>query len=554
MITVSVIISRRSAGHESNGGRMRNTTRVLGVTAAITALLTAAAPASAEPAPFAVPSEYADQRIDWQPCFDEPPPQLPPGGERLECGTLTAPMDWHNPDNGKEIRIAVSRLRPEGTQNARALFTNPGGPGGAGLEMPLGFLFDGRDELAAHFTIYGIDVRGTGRSTTVSCGPQENAPSFDVKDRSPQNVRAILHHTEEFAESCAQHSGELGRYVNTEQTVADLDLLRRVEDHDRINWYGVSGGTWLGAHYATYFPRAVDRMVLDSNTQFTGSWQEVFAWQPMAFERRWREDVLPWLAAHDDQYQLGSSPRQVQFTVDQLREGLKRQPLPTPQGPLDHNALDALLVQAMYSKSLFPELGEALRALRAETDLELAAERLAATRARFVPMQTDPADSQAATMFAIRCNDTEFRGTPDSVAAWSQLQGQMFPLYGYHTIVQPCLYWHGQQAQLKRPDGKGVPPVLMLQAEKDPATAYEGALIAHREFANSRLVTVRGEGDHGVYGAGNGCVDDVVEEYLIDKQVPAGDISCPGGELPGVDVRDQRSGLLDNLLELQDLL
>ena len=90
---------------------MRNTTRVLGVTAAITALLTAAAPASAEPAPFAVPSEYADQRIDWQPCFDEPPPQLPPGGERLECGTLTAPMDWHNPDNGKEIRIAVSRLR-----------------------------------------------------------------------------------------------------------------------------------------------------------------------------------------------------------------------------------------------------------------------------------------------------------------------------------------------------------------------------------------------------------------------------------------------------------
>jgi hypothetical protein len=49
----------------------------------------------------------ADQKITWQRCFDPVPPGFPPGAERLECGSFTAPMDWHNPRNGKTITIAV---------------------------------------------------------------------------------------------------------------------------------------------------------------------------------------------------------------------------------------------------------------------------------------------------------------------------------------------------------------------------------------------------------------------------------------------------------------
>ncbi|HEX8870978.1 MAG TPA: hypothetical protein VF821_35280, partial [Lentzea sp.] len=43
------------------------------------------------------------QTIQWQKCFDTVPPGLPPGSERLECGSFTAPMDWNNPGNGKTI-------------------------------------------------------------------------------------------------------------------------------------------------------------------------------------------------------------------------------------------------------------------------------------------------------------------------------------------------------------------------------------------------------------------------------------------------------------------
>ncbi|MCI2418914.1 alpha/beta hydrolase [Saccharopolyspora sp. K220] len=512
---------------------MRNTTRATGVATILGALLATGQPALASPVPtFEVPAKFAEQRIQWAPCFaGELPPELPPGSERLECGTLAAPMDWHNPNNGGEISIAVSRLPATGGPSDRALFTNPGGPGGAGLAMPLAMLSINRPELPANFDIYGIDVRGTGRSSTVSCGPQRQ-PNLDVRDRDPANIQALMDLNRQFAADCQQHSGELGRYVTTEQTVADLDLLRQVERREKINWYGVSGGTWLGAYFATYFPRSVDKVVLDSNAEFTGSWQDVFGWQPMAFERRWRADVLPWLAAHDANYHLGTDPAQVQATVDGLRAALKANPLPVPDGPpVDHNALDVLVLQSMYSKSAFPRLGDTLAALREGAGE--AAPVLAQARSRTMPMQaTDPMDSQTATLFSIRCNDTAFRGTPESVVAQSGIQGWKFPTYGYYSISQPCLYWERPDVSLPTPTGAGVPPVLMLHSEHDPATAFEGAEIAHRQFQGSRLVTVRNEGDHGVYGIGNACVDDVVEGYLIDGRVPEGDLTCEGLPAP----------------------
>ena len=68
----------------------------------------------------------------------------------------------------------------------------------------------------------------------------------------------------------------------------------------------------------------------------------------------------------------------------------------------------------------------------------------------------------------------------------------------------------------------------MVQSVRDPATPLAGAQRAHAGFANSRLLTVQDEGDHGIYGFGNDCVSDVVESYLVDGVVPARDLSCPG--------------------------
>ncbi len=53
-----------------------------------------------------------------------------------ECGTLSVPLDYNHP-NGAHIQLAVSKL--EHTSDAAdyqgAILTNPGGPGGSGLDL-----------------------------------------------------------------------------------------------------------------------------------------------------------------------------------------------------------------------------------------------------------------------------------------------------------------------------------------------------------------------------------------------------------------------------------
>ena len=45
----------------------------------------------------------------------------------------------------------------------------------------------------------------------------------------------------------------------------DLNLLRRALGQPKLNYLGISYGTFLGATYANLFPRRVGRLVLDGN-------------------------------------------------------------------------------------------------------------------------------------------------------------------------------------------------------------------------------------------------------------------------------------------------
>ena len=231
------------------------------------------------------------QQIQWQQCFAPGTPGLPPGGERLECGSFTAPMDWNNPRDGKTITIAVSRLTPKNGTAKSTVFTNPGGPGGPGRTIPL--LYLERPKLSENAEIIGIDVRGTGASSNVTCGSFNTDGQVDPRDRGKANLDLLYGAMELQAKFCQAKSGEFGRYVSTDQTVKDLDLLRQVLGKKKVSWLGYSGGSWMGAYYATYFPKTLDRIVLDSNVDFTLPWQPIFDDWGMAFERRFRVDFLP---------------------------------------------------------------------------------------------------------------------------------------------------------------------------------------------------------------------------------------------------------------------
>lgn len=530
-------------------------TTVAGATMAVLAVLAATAPAaSAQPDARSGLDRYTGQTVDWAPCFPEGVPEgLPPGSDRLECGSFSTPQDWANPA-GPSITIAVSRLSARRQDAPEALFTNPGGPGGPGRFMPLLFLLTDRQRVLDSQDIYGIDVRGTGGSTNADCdGGSTTGILLDPRDRRREQTDLILDSAALTTRFCRNGTGAFSPFVRTDETVRDLDLFRQLIGQEKINWLGYSAGTWLGAFYATYFPDRVERFVLDSNTAFTDPWQVTADLQPLGFQRRYEQDFLPWAADYDEILDLGSTPSEVNQTYENLRADLAAEPLDLGLGMAVYAVdLDGLVIGSMYAKTAFQFLAETLRDLREEVAqrgepaqrpllsarqaerIQDEVQRMRDIRAHAGSFQPLAPDAPSATGLHVLCNDTPWVGDRESLLAGSQQQGEAYPLLGWATLANPCITWSRPDVTLRTPDGHGVPPILMVQNEHDPATPIEGALRARTAFAGARLLTVTDEGDHGSYAGviPNECVDNAVEDYLVDGVVPDRDTSCPGVPIP----------------------
>lgn len=513
---------------------MRRLPLVAGAVTAALALMTS----SVQAAP--VSQSLAAPKLAWKQCVKKPPAKYAWAYKRLQCTSIKVPMNWKAP-KGAKITLRVSRVKATGKSKG-VVFTNPGGPGAPGWETPLGMVVAKRTKLLANLDIIGIDVRGTGFSTQLKCG---NAYDqwLDARDRSKGNITKLLAQTKRRAVACQKASGTFGKYVNTWQTVKDLDQIRKSLGQKKINWIGFSGGTWLGAYYARYFPKQTGRFVLDSNVLFTGTWQQSFSYQPMGFERRYRKDFLVWAAKNNNVYNMGDTADQVGQFYEDFRAVLAKQTVMIEDSEGNRSRLyaqkfDNLIAQSLYTKYYFADLAGFMSAFgHAVLDPARLAKKL-------VLPAFDEEAGTFATFNAIRCNDTKYKGTPADLVTSSAKLGKAYPLIGWDTIEEDCAFWKRPALTLKRPVGTG-PRLLMIQSEHDPATPYEEALLAHKKYKNSRLVTVKGEGDHGIYAGDNPCVDKIVESYLVDGKYPAKDLSCTG---PGI--ANARSAGGHNFLQL----
>jgi hypothetical protein len=107
--------------------------------AAVAVVVASGVPGVAQAAPGA---------LEWGAC---PADVTAPG---LRCATLDVPLDYRKPD-GTRIQVAISRLASTNPAKRRGvLLTNPGGPGGPGLDLPAALavrrVADGVDAAVRH--------------------------------------------------------------------------------------------------------------------------------------------------------------------------------------------------------------------------------------------------------------------------------------------------------------------------------------------------------------------------------------------------------------------
>ncbi len=179
-----------------------------------------------------------------------------PGLDGYTCATLTVPLDHGGGVPGRlglKVAMADNTRAPKGV-----LLFLTGGPGQPGVP----FVARIAKQLAPvlkDYRLVMIDQRGTGAGALQCPALQQEMGSSDL---TPPTARAVT--------DCAAALGPDRRFYGTNDTVADLDLLRRALGVRTMTLDGVSYGAYTAERYALAHPRHVSRLVLDSVVPQTG--------------------------------------------------------------------------------------------------------------------------------------------------------------------------------------------------------------------------------------------------------------------------------------------
>lgn len=479
----------------------------------------AAAPAAADPEPPA--AQWQPEAVEWEPCEDV---------EDVECGVLEVPLDWDEPD-GETIEIGLARRAAQDPEaQDGSLLMDPGGPGGSGVDAVKADPEMFTEEVRERFDVVGFDPRGVNTSTAIECDEElvEEAASLIPDSAEEFEARAELN--AELAEDCRARTGPLYDHVDNLHVVQDMEAIRQALGDDELSYVGYSYGSLMGQQYAEEFGDRVRAMVLDGNMDHSLD----STWEFMDTETAPVEETFnqfaDWCAGETDCALYGED---VRAEYGELREAAKAGELVDPDTgeAIDFFELSAGLGFGSVFPESWPEIAEGIDALRQG---QSPGDALA-----------DPPTADNTTNFMMQaawCQDWDY--PVEDYREWVDLRDRLaeahpvvqWTPYAEHTLT--CVGYPGEttnpQAPLDIDDD--VAPLLMVGTVHDFATVYPWTQTA-AEQSDSALLTYEGYG-HTIYGYDSDCVNDVVDSYLIDLEVPDDGASCPGLEEPGVAVGD----------------
>ncbi|MFF7989917.1 alpha/beta hydrolase [Kitasatospora xanthocidica] len=495
---------------------------------------TAAAKATGEADPALKP--FYGQRIAWAACPADPKAaKIRIDTSELQCGKLHVPLDYANPATDA-IDLALIKY-PAAKQDQRigSLMVNPGGPGGSGIEMVEYGAKDFIGTLHNRFDVIGFDPRGTGQSAPVVCYDDKQHDAADQQDEplDPAERRAAhVKQSTDHAAACQARSGRLLPFVGTRNTARDLDVLRAVVGDRKLNYLGISYGTYLGALYAEEFPQNTGRLVLDGAVDPAQDTLDHGVDQQIGFEKSFERFAADCVENHAAECPLGKDKAAAAKKAADFLDGLHDNPLTAKDGrKLGRDLAWTGTIQMLYGDEksswqyLRVGLGMAMQMKRGDLLLAFADDYNGRDEnGHYSPMEEAHG--------AIGCADAARPApTPEHAkAAVDRLLAEA-PLLSRGVTVEDysepgCAYWPFKTQEKPHPiRAEGSAPILVVGSTGDPATPYASAESLAKGFANATLLTRVGEG-HGAFGKGNTCIDRALEAYLTEGTMPAAGTRC----------------------------
>lgn len=277
-----------------------------------------------------VPAEQGAPGLDWRSCAESMADwQEVVGDTRMECAFVSVPLDYAKP-NGRKIRIAVGRLKaaekPRGV-----LFVNPGGPGPTSISYPLDIETSTFGALAKDYDLIGFDTRGAGFSDRVDCDGDPLSPPVADTGTEKEKVKSRFEYEGSWNKFCSAADRELVAQLTTANVARDMDRIRAALGVGKINFYGSSWGSGIGANYRSLFDSHVERMWLESVMPPRMDLEAM----DDAIDAVVDKNFVPfteWLADHDAEYHFGTTGEVVRKTLLGLRDELAVNPRGTVSG------------------------------------------------------------------------------------------------------------------------------------------------------------------------------------------------------------------------------
>jgi pimeloyl-ACP methyl ester carboxylesterase len=472
------------------------------------AIGTAAAHPSAPASRAAVP-DTVETALPWGACPTKQYPDLE--GTTVQCAPLKVPLNYAHPTGPKiTLELSLTKHTSSDANYKGAMLSNPGGPGGAGLD--LGFFLQPAvpHHVGDDYDWVSWDPRGVGASKpALHC--QNNYFNPPRKNYTPTTSTILKYwekRSKKYAASCEKKQPALLNNITTKDSALDMDAIRAAIGVSQISYYGFSYGTYLGQVYSTLFPTHLKYMVLDSNIDPRHVWYKANLSQDVAFNRN-LHIYLKWVAKYHSVYHLGKTQKQVSAKYYATLHALAKH----PKGKVGPSEWTDAFSGAAYYRFGWEDLASAW---------------VKFTKGHYAPMlaQYDSAegpgdDNEFAVYNAVECSDLKYPGL-HKVLKDSKKYAKKYPFLTWDNtwFNGPCEYWKSKTHHVVKINGKKTTSALLIDETKDAATPYEGSLEVRKLYPHSSLIGEPGGATHADSLFGDACVDNKVAAYLKSGTLP----------------------------------